>query len=571
MGQALKLAVAMLAMGWGAPAFSAQQAQGIRPVDVEISKLDWEWDRLVKARQYDAAIAVMLKALQLAEGADGANAERVGHFHTRLGSLYLSKGDRVSAAAAYRRAFAIFDLKYGQRLPGWSCYIPALLAQLSRLEAQIPYYERAVACYEATPKPGSPSAIDAVIELAHFYRYWPERTQLVAKAGPLIDRWIPIAVRDLGPDHHEVAELWRGRADAYQAMGDKAGARAARLRALDILSRGPGPARGDKAKLKVEQNVLVSLKGMYRPDDIDETYVGYHARYVAVVEQIENPASGITASARAHLASLREQFPNWRPAGEAAPAPAPVRQAVAPSPAKPSDSVGLSQGRRLTPGDVILKAPKGYEHLKPAQLYSTSVDALGQPMWIVARSKAEAIAIGNRHYGFYSNFNGCMAGCPDTIALDFGWVAIIQAFRPGDPNSRGDTRKFGVYVAYGAGSRQAAIDGALAEYRAKRGSDGPIMQSIRVGLVSELDWPSIEAAFNRTASSGSIPNMEELNYKTFCDWGDVRITSGPLAGALGPNMNPEPTTGDLDRDPKCKTQYRPGEKLPLPVLVAGKR
>lgn len=565
MGQALKLAVAMLAMGWEAPAFSAQQAESVRPVDIEINKLDWEWDRLTKAGQYDAAIAVMLKALQLAEGADGANAERVGHFHTRLGSLYLRKGDKVSAEAAYRRAFAIFDLKYGQRLPGWSCYIPALLAQLSRLEAQIPYYERAVACYEATPKPGSASAIDAVIELAHFYRYWPERTQLVAKAGPLIDRWIPIAVRDLGPDHHEVAELWRGRADAYQAMGDKAGARAARLRALDILSRGPGPAKGDKAKLKVEQNVLVSLKGMYRPDDIDETYVGYQARYVAVVEQIENPASGITASAREHLASLREQFPNWQPP-DAAPAPQPVRQAAVPSPASPAPApAGAPKARRLTTGP--LSPPKGYEHLKPAQMYSASVDALGQPMWIVARSKTEAKQIGERHYGFYSNFNGCMSYCTDTIALDFGWVAIIQAFRPGNPNSRGDTRKFGVYVAYGAGSRQAAIDGALAEYRQRSGVDGPIMQSLRVGLVSELDWPRIEAAFNRIAKVGSIPNMDELNYKTVCDWGEVREADG----RIGPNMDPMPLKGDVAQDPKCKIAYRPDEKLPPPVLVAGKR
>lgn len=43
---------------------------------------------------------------------------------------------------------------------------------------------------------------------------------------------------------------------------------------------------------------------------------------------------------------------------------------------------------------------------------------------IVARSPAEAAQIGQRFYGFYDRFNGCLNVCPGTIALDFGWVAI---------------------------------------------------------------------------------------------------------------------------------------------------
>ncbi|BCL75580.1 hypothetical protein JHS3_13160 [Jeongeupia sp. HS-3] len=573
MGRALKLAVAMLSMGLSAPVFSAQQTESVRPVDVEINKLDWEGDRLKKAGQYDAAIAVTHKALQLAEGADGANSERVGHFLTRIGSLSLSKGDRISAQAAYKRAFAIFEQKYGQRLPAWSCYIPALLASLSdslpELDAKIAYYERGVACYEATPKPGNANAVEAAYQLAYYYRYRTERTDLMAKAAPLLDRWILIAVRDLGPDRYEVARLLRGRSAIYAAGGDTTNARALRLRALDVLSRGPGPAKGDKTKLKEEGQVLLSLMDMYRGSNFDEAYVGYQARYAAVLEQTEGPASRLTISAREQLAYLREQFPNWRPPSEAAPAPtpAPVRQAAVPAPVKPSpEPAGTPQARRLTPKDAVLKAPKGYEHIKPAQMYSISIDALGDPRWIVAGSKAEAMQIGNRMYGFYDRFNGCMSHCPDTIALEFGWVAIIQAFRPGNPNLRGDTRKFGVYVAYGATSRQTAIDGALAEYRAKRGSDGPIAQSIRVGLVSALDWPAIEAKFNRTAKVGSIPNMDELNYRTFCDWGNVREPDG----RIGPNMNAEPTTGNLDQDPACRNDYRPGEKLPSLVLTTAR-
>lgn len=572
MKQPLQLAAAMLAMSLGGPGLAAQQAQGVRPVDVEINQLDLEADRLRKAGQYDAALAATFKALQLVEGADGAATERAGHFHTRIGSLHLNRRDHASAEAAYTRALAVFEQRYGQRMPAWSCYIPALLASLNNrvaaLDMKIAHYERAVACYAATPKPGSADAAEAVYQLAYYYRYRRERPDLMAKAAPLLDQWIPIAERDLGGDRYEVARLMRGRGEIYAASGDTANARAIRLRALAVLSKGPGPAKGDKAKLREEGQVLLALKDLHRRSELDATYVGYQARYVAVLEQTEGPTSSLTASAREHLAIMEERFPNWRGL-VAAPAPAPVRQAA--TPATPAGTGGTTPGRNLTAKDVILRAPKGYEQIKPAQLYSISVDALGDPRWIVARSKAEAMEIGQRFYGFYDRFNSCMKGCPGAVALDFGWVAIIQAFRPGDPNRSGDTRKFGVYVAYGASTRQAAIDGALAEYRANRGSDGPIAQSIRVGLVSEIDWPTVEAAFNRTAQVGSIPNMDELNYKTFCDWGNVRITSGPIAGALGPNMNPEPTTGDLDRDPKCKSQYRSGEKLPLPVLLAGKR
>ena len=574
MGRALKLAVAMLTMSLSPPAISAQQAESVRPVDLEIDALKWEWDRQKKAGQYDAAIAAALKAAQLAEGADGGTSERVGHLLTYAGSAYLGKGDRAGAKAAYKRALPIFEQKYGQRLPGWSCYIPALIASLSdslpELNAKIAYYERAVACYEATPKPGTANAVEAVVQLAFYYRYWPERADLLAKSASLLDRWIPIAARDLRQDRRELAQLLRERAQIYAMQGGRtdANARALLLRALAVLSAGPGPAKGDRAKLKEEGQVLLSLMDMARATDLDETYVGYQARYLAVLEQTEGPASRLTISAREQLADLRERFPNWQPPGAApvvTPVATPVRQAVMPpAPVKPSVGSGSAVGGlRLTPKDAVLKPPKGYERIKPAQLYSISIDALGDPRWIVAGSKAEAMQIGNRHYGFYDRFNGCMSYCTDTIALDFGWIAIIQAFRPGNPNQRGDTRKFGVYVAYGATSRQTAIDGALAEYRAKRGSDGPIAQSIRVGLVSQLNWPAIEAAFNQTAKVGSIPNMDELNYKTFCDWGDVREPDG----TLGPNMNAEPTTGDLDRDPKCEKLYKADEKLPPPVLT----
>lgn len=372
MGQALKLAVAALSMGLSVPALSARQSESVRPVDVEINKLDWEVDRLKKAGQYDAALAAALKVLQLAEGADGANTERVGHFYTQVGSLYLRKRDNVSAEGAYKRAFAIFEQKYGQRLPAWGCYIPALLASLigrpAEMDAKIAYYERAVACYEATPKPGTADAAETAFQLAYYYRYRRERSDLTAKAGPLLDRWIPIAERDLGPDRYEVARLIRARSEVYSERGDEANARAMRLRALAVLSRGPGPAKGDRAKLKEEGQVLLSLMNMYRLSGPDETYVGYQARYAAILEQTEGPASRLTISAREALANLRERFPNWQPPGTASSAPTQVNQAAVSSPVKPSPG---SSGARIVQAVAIKagKPPVWPADMEPGNLY----------------------------------------------------------------------------------------------------------------------------------------------------------------------------------------------------------
>lgn len=342
MRQALKLAVTILAMGLAAPALCAQQAETVRPVEIEIKRLNSEWARLAAAGQAEAALAVVLKTLPLAEEADGPHSDRVGHYLLRAGALYLQTGQRVRAEAAYARALAIFEREYGQRLPAWGCYIPAYLAKLNNnllaeLDAKIANYERAVACYEATPKPGNAISADAAFELAYYYRYRRERHDLVAKATPLLDRWIPIVERDLGPDRYELAKLLRARAEIYAANGDTATERTLRLRALDVLSRGPGPAKGEQDKLEEEGNQLLALMNKYRGRNLDETYVDYQARYLAVMERTKGPTSSFATSAREELARLREQFPNWRPASEAAP----VRQAAAPpNPPRPAPESG---------------------------------------------------------------------------------------------------------------------------------------------------------------------------------------------------------------------------------------
>lgn len=539
----------------------------------EMAAASEEWLRYYNAGQYDAAIAAGLKRLRLADQLfPGDTLERAEAANT-LAMSYHSKRDLANAQLFYERSLAIHEKLGGSAICrtmnslGDVAYGRLDMASAARL------YERALTCFETLRGPADSQTIAALFDLIEAYNYPVYRPDLAAKADLLAQRWLPLLERAKGPDDLAVVRLLREQGKALAARREPNRASAVRERALAIAAKQRDAAKPDKARLVLEAGLaedLASALTWSHPD-----HIRYTARKLAVLETLYGAADSRTVAARAYVAKLLTSFPEAAVvAGIVKPAPAPVRQVAAPvttPPAGPQVATPTAPGRRLTPRDVMLKAPAGYAQIKPAQMYSISIDALGDPRWIVARSPAEAAQIGQRFYGFYDRFNGCLNVCPGTIALDFGWVAIIQAFRPGDPNILRDTRKFGVYVAYGAATRQGAIDGALAEYRANRGSDGPIMQSIRVGLVSEIDWPAVEAAFNRTAKVGSIPNMDELNYKTFCDWSNVPITQGPLRGALGPNMNPEPTTGNLDRDPKCTTQSRPGEKLPPPVLVAAKR
>lgn len=564
----LKLAAAVLVAGLWPSALTAQEP------NPEIAALSNEWLKLYNAGQYDAAIAVAQKRVRLTEQVYGVDSEQVANAANTLALSYHNKRDLANAEINYRRALTHYE-KLGLVKDNWPlCRTLNSLGDVAygrlNMEAAARMYERALACSEALLGPADSMTVRHVFDLIEAYNYPVYRPDLAAKADLLAQRWVPLFERGKGPDHLDVVRLLREQGKALAARKDPAGARAVRLRALAIAAKQADPAKPDKARLKLEADLAGDLAGALTWSHPE--HIRYTARELAVSERLLGPADPRVVAKRDYVAKLLQTFPDAAAAaGVLTPSPPPVRQAAAPvpaAPARPSPELARpSQGLKLTPQNAVLRPPKGYEHLKPAQLYSISIDALGDPRWIVAGSKAEAMEIGTRFYGFYDRFNGCMAGCPETIALDFGWVAIIQAFRPGIPGSRGDTRKFGVYVAYGAGSRQTAIDGVLAEYRQKSGADGPIMQSLRVGLVSQLDWPRIEGAFNRIAKVGSIPNMEELNYKTFCNWGEVREADG----RIGPNMDPMPLKGGVDGDPKCKTGYRPDEKLPPPVLVAGKR
>ena len=254
-------------------------------------------------------------------------------------------------------------------------------------------------------------------------------------------------------------------------------------------------------------------------------------------------------------------------------APVPERRAVAPpvappvGPAKPADAGTPSAGqRRIRSHGRTLLIPAGYDAVDDAHLHTVTAETLGAPMWIVGRDLDEARQVGNTLYGFYSRFNACLAGescagddgvnlpVSQLLHLDFGWVAIVQAFQAGSSTS---SRQSKVLFVAGAPSRQVAIDEVLDDYRENRG--GTVIQTLRVGLVSRVDWARVENEVRARAAAVTdgywVPEMSELNYKTTCSWNE-----------RGNNEDPGVPRGSLEQDPACQVQYRPDEKMPPPVF-----
>lgn len=258
---------------------------------------------------------------------------------------------------------------------------------------------------------------------------------------------------------------------------------------------------------------------------------------------------------------------------------APMPDRVAPeksaAPAVPVAAGGATTGeRRVRSYNRTLVIPKGYDAVEDARLYTVNTNALGAPLWIVAQSREEAAQVGQKLYSFWSSFNNCLSavycwgedGKPDPgfkiLQLDFGWIAIVQAFRAGTDSTE---KKASVFYAASAPSRQTAIDDVLADYRQRR--DGTIIQSLRVGLVSRIDWARVEKKqreeeANKKGGGYLVFDASELNYKTSCDW----ASRGTTAKKWGNNEDPDVPRGKLEQDPACVSEYRPDEKLPPPVF-----
>lgn len=165
---------------------------------------------------------------------------------------------------------------------------------------------------------------------------------------------------------------------------------------------------------------------------------------------------------------------------------------------------------------------------------------------------------------------GPAAACEQPIIeLGHGWMATVKA----EGYNAGGTAVITKYFyAYEGASRQAAIDRAIADYRKYGG--GLAIQKLRVGLVSEIPYAALAAYYGANGWPDGDDRPSEINYRSMCDWTmygpQFNGKRGTIHDEYGRNRHPDIFSGVMDTDPTCRNQYRTDEKLPPPVLGAGR-
>lgn len=567
------LTAVILLIGSATVNAAAQQPTG------ELETLKTERLRQYNAGQYDAAIAIGKKELLLTEQLFGSDANEVASAANLLALSYYAKRDLVNAELYHRRALVIYE-KQPPRKGDWMlCQTLKFLGrvdyQRNNWDSTVSFYERALNCFETRIGPTESMTFGHLIELAKTYFEAGKRPDLVAKADLLLQKWFPIVEQARGPDAVDVGKLLIVRAKIYAMHGEKEKAKALRMRALAIAEKQPDPTKTDSDRLKLALSVLLELREAHR-GPFDSESLGLLVHSLAIEEKLYGKEHPYVVRSRKHLAEMRAANPNVQLPGSVSTNSKPVYQAAPPAlPAKPTPAAGeVPQGLRATSKNVVLRPPKGYEHLRPATLYTLSPASTSG--WIVARTRQEAANLYVNEYPgstatSRSFWSACLLkSCSNSVVeLGYGWMATLKAESYDGP--RGSVRT-DYFYAYEGASRKAVIDLVVAEYRKSRGN--LVIQDLRVGLVSEIPYAALRSYFSRGGYWAETEGGPwEINYKTRCDWTRDAPRfggkTGPTHDKFGRNVDPNAFAGDADKDPACENRFRPDEKLPPPLLVVG--
>ena len=232
----------------------------------EASRLSAQMVELYNKKQYDEAIQLARRALEIRERALGRDNALVGDSLQNLASLYLAKRNYGEALSLYKRALAILEKADGPdqaRLAntldnmGWLYYADR---NLSKAEET---FQRALATREKALGPNHLDVAFSLQRLAEFY----QNSGNYRKAVDYYKRALAGKEKALGPDHKEVGELAMKCACALLQNREPKEAIGMRMRAYMILNRPAGdPDRvlgsviQGRATLRVEPEYPVAAK-----------------------------------------------------------------------------------------------------------------------------------------------------------------------------------------------------------------------------------------------------------------------------------------------------------------------
>ena len=149
-------------------ATASADAQGI-----EWKTLNDEVMSLYRQGQYDRAVVVAKKALEVAEKAVGPNHPSVAQSLNNLAGLYNTKGQYAQAEPLFKRALVIREKALGPEHPDVAASLnnlAALYATQGQYTQAEPLYKRALAIQEKALGPEHPDMAASLNNLAGLYR-----------------------------------------------------------------------------------------------------------------------------------------------------------------------------------------------------------------------------------------------------------------------------------------------------------------------------------------------------------------------------------------------------------------
>lgn len=206
----------------------------------EANKLMTEGEILDKAGKYDDAAKATARAVEIAEGALGANDPFVGHLCFELGLRLRSKGDYANADTDIQRAVDIERKAFGEEDPQTAQAVRAqglMRVSHSDYAGALPYYQQALEIIERTLGRDDPQVALTLLDLSVAHTRRGDFETAISE----LERGRAIAEKTMGPEDSLTTRMEYNLGDAYLDLERYDQARVLMERVLAVFEKQLGP------------------------------------------------------------------------------------------------------------------------------------------------------------------------------------------------------------------------------------------------------------------------------------------------------------------------------------------
>ncbi|HEY6402969.1 MAG TPA: tetratricopeptide repeat protein, partial [Blastocatellia bacterium] len=212
--------------------------------------------------EYDKVEPLYQRALAIYEKAPDKDPLNTANILNDLGALYYYQGKYGEAERLYKRSLDILEKAFGKGLPSAAEIFNNLaalhVAQGKYVEAE-PLHQRALEIREKTLGKDHPSTAQSLNNLASVYDYQGKYEE----AEPLYKRALDIRERTLGKDHPTTSVTLNNLASLYSSQGKYEQAEPLYRRSLDIREKALGKDHPSTATGLSNLAFIYGLKGKY--------------------------------------------------------------------------------------------------------------------------------------------------------------------------------------------------------------------------------------------------------------------------------------------------------------------